>query len=134
MKSINNKIGVSQRRSARQFNVNQSTISRNLKTRTSVCVSKRRSAPKYASSDQEDRAKNNCLKLYKRISPSCNLILDDETYFSLSGNVPANNLFYASDPSTTPADVNFRQKEKYEPHLLVWLAISPKGISSPYFH
>lgn len=134
VKSVENRFGVSQRRLARRFKVSQSTISRTLKTRMSVRVYKRRSAPKYASTDQQHRAKMNCLKLYKRISPICNLILDDEKYFSLSGNVPGNNRFYSSNPSSTPANVKFRQRQKYEPHVLVWLAISSKGVSSPYLH
>lgn len=75
----------------------------------------------------------NYLKLYQRISPYCNLILDDDQYFSLSGNVPRNN-FYSPDLSSTPADVKFRQRQKYKPDVLVWLAISPKGVSSPYVH
>lgn len=134
VKSVENRVGVSQRRLARRFNVTQSTISRNLKTRTSVRVYKRRSAPKYTSTDQENRARMNSLKLYKRLSPTCNLILDDEKYFSLSGNVPGNNRFYSSNPSSTPANVKYRQRQKYEPQLLVWLAISPKGVSFPYLH
>jgi len=68
---VDNKVGVSQRRLGRRFGVNQSTISRNLKKRTSVRVYKRRSAPKYISDDQQKRAKSNCLKLYKNISPNC---------------------------------------------------------------
>lgn len=44
VKSVENPVGVSQQRLARRFNVNQSTISRNLKTRTSVRVYKSRSA------------------------------------------------------------------------------------------
>jgi transposase len=53
VKSVQDRVGVSQRRLARRFNVSQSTISRNLKTRTSVRIYKRRSAPKYTSTDQE---------------------------------------------------------------------------------
>ena len=96
---IDNKVGVSQHRLGRRFGVNRSTISRNLKKRTSVRVYKRRSAPKYISENQQKRAKSNCLKLYKKISPSCQLILDDEKYFTLSGNVPGNNRCYSSDTS-----------------------------------
>ena len=45
VKSVEDRAGVSQRRLARRFNVSQSTISRNLKARTSVRVYQRRSAP-----------------------------------------------------------------------------------------
>ena len=134
VKFVENRVGVSQRRLARRFNVSQSTISRNLKTRPSVRVYKRRSVPQYTSSDQKRRVQINCLKLYKRLFPTCNLILDDEKYFSLSGNVPGNDHFYSSDPSSTPTNVKLRQRQKYEPHLLVWLAISPKGIFARHLH
>jgi len=60
--------------------------------------------------------------------------LDDERYFTLSGNVPGNNRYYSSDPSSAPENIKFIQKQKFEPHLLVWLAISPRGFSNPYIH
>ena len=53
VKCVEDRVGVSQRRLGRRFNVSQSTISRNLKARTSVRVYKRRSAPKYTSTDQQ---------------------------------------------------------------------------------
>ena len=131
---VDNKVGVSQHRLGRRFGVNQSAISRNLKKRTSVRVYKRRSAPKYISDDQQKRAKFNCLKLYKKISPNCQLVLDDEKYFTFSGNFPENNRYYSSDTSSAPENIKFIQKQKFEPHLLVWLAISSRGISDPYIH
>ena len=131
---VDNKVGMSQHRLGRRFGVNQSTISRNLKKRTSVRVYKRRPTPKYISEDQQKRAKSNCLKLYKKVSPNCQLILDDEKYFTFSGNVPGNNRYYSSDTSSAPENIKFIQKQKFEPHLLVWLAISPRGISNPYIH
>ena len=85
---------------------------------------------KYTSDDQQDRARRNCLKDYKRLPPTCNLILDDEKYFALSSNMPSNNQFYSSNPSSTPDHLKFRQQQKYEPHLLVWLIISPRGVFS----
>lgn len=118
VQKVENKVGVSQRRLGRQFGVNQSTISRNLKKRASVRIYTRRSAPKYNNEDRQQRAKSNCLKLYKKISSDCHLILDDEKYFTLSGNVPGNSRYYSSDPSSTPANIKFKQKQKYEPHLL----------------
>ena len=129
---VDNKMGVSQYRLGCQFGVNQSTINRNLKKRTSVRVYKRRSAPKYISEGQQKRAKSNCLKLYKKISPNCQLILDDEKYFTFSGNVPGDNRYYTFDTSSAPENIKFIQKQKFESHLLVWLAISPRGISNPY--
>ena len=30
--------------------------------------------------------------------------------------------------------VKFKQRQKYEPHLLVWLTVSSQEVSSPYIH
>ena len=56
MKTVENKTRVSQRRLARRFAVNHSTISRVLKARTSVKILKRKTAPKYSNEDQQRRA------------------------------------------------------------------------------
>ena len=65
LQTLDNKANVSQRHLARRFGLSQSTISRHLKKRTSVGIHKRRSAPKCKNEDQQQRAKSNCLKLYK---------------------------------------------------------------------
>jgi transposase len=134
IKKVNNKTGVSQRRLGRRFRVHQSTISRIINNRTTIKIYKRKSAPKYTDHDQERRAKLNCLKLYKILKPDVQLILDDEKYFTLSGNSYDSRHYYTSDPKTTPSDLKYRKKKKYEEHLLVWMAISTKGISSIYVH
>ncbi len=82
---------------------------------------------------------NNVLKktgqLYRRISSNCFIIMDDEKYFSLSNvDIPGNSYYYSSDKSTTPPSVKYKNKVKYEPKILVCLAISSKGISEPYIH
>ncbi|CAF4137061.1 unnamed protein product, partial [Rotaria sordida] len=61
--------------------------------------------------------------------------MDDEKYFSLSNvNILGNAYYYTNDKSTTPPDVKYKKKMKYEPKIMVWLAISSKGISEPYIH
>ena len=65
---VDNKVGVSQHPLGRRFGLNQSTIIRNLKKRTSVRIYKRRSAPKYISEDQQKRAKSNCTKNFFQLS------------------------------------------------------------------
>ena len=43
------------------------------------------------SEDQEKRSRKNCGKLYRMILNSCDIVLDDEKYFDLSGdNVQCN--------------------------------------------
>ncbi|CAF5144496.1 unnamed protein product, partial [Rotaria sp. Silwood1] len=119
VKSVNNRTGVSQRELAKDSHVHHSTISRNLRKRTSIRIRKRRTAPKMDSQDQEKRAKTNCGKLYRKLLRGCDLILDDEKYFKLAGdNVNSNRLFYSTDPVTAPTDIKFRKKKKFEPKLM----------------
>lgn len=133
VQAVENKTGVSQRRLGRRFGVHQSTISRVLKIRTSVRVLKRQTAP-YSSYDQERRAQLNSLKVYRLLKPTVNLIIDDEKYFTLTGDIVGNRSYYTSDPSTTPPTVKFKRRMKFEPKLLVRWAVSAKGRSSVYFH
>ena len=46
--------------------------------------------------------------------------------------MPGNAGFYSSDKKKTPVDVRFKCKKKFESKILIWLAISYKGISAPY--
>ena len=115
VESVNNRCGVTQRKLARRFGVHQSTISRNLRRRTSVVIRRRKKAPKMNSTEQETRAQENCDKLYRMLVNGCDIIMDDEKYFKLSGdNVPGNRYFYSNDPSTAPPDVKFQKKAKFE--------------------
>ena len=110
---MNNRSGISQRKIGRRFHVHHSTISRNFRKRTSIRIRKRRMAPKMDSENQEKLAKTNCGKLYHKLLPDCDLILDDEKFFTLTGdNVIGNRFFYSTDPSTAPADAKFREKKR----------------------
>jgi transposase len=111
VRSVTNKTGVSQRRLGRRFSVHQSTISRIIKDQTTIKIYKQKSGPKYTNDDQQRRAKSNCLKLHKILKPNVQLILDDEKYFTLSGNIPCNRQYYTTDPKTTPPEVKFKKNE-----------------------
>jgi hypothetical protein len=63
-----------------------------------------------------------------------NFILDDESYFTLSHTTLAgNDRFYSDNIQKTPEIVKNSYKSKYEEKILVWIAISPMGMSEPYF-
>jgi transposase len=134
VKAVNNKTGISQRRLGRRFDVAQSTISRILKKRTDVRILKRTTAPKYTNEEQQQRAQSYCLKVYRLLTPGVQLIMDDEKYFSLTGDINSNRSYYTTDSSTAPNNVKFKCRTKFEPKLLVWMAVSQKGISSVYIH
>jgi len=44
----------------------------------------------------------------------------------------ANAGFYTSNLDATPNEVKLKRKSKYEPKLLVWIALSEKGVSKHY--
>ena len=70
-------------------------------------------------------ARPKCKRLLQAYRNS-DFILDDESYFTLSNpTLSGNDTFYSNDRTLTPDDL----KPKYEPKVLVWLAISTKGIS-----
>ena len=63
------------------------------------------------------------------------LIIDDEKFFKLSGNnALGNRYFYSTDPSAAPPNIRFQQKTKFESKIMVWMAISAKGVSNVYAH
>ena len=70
---------------------------------------------------KQDQHRNTSMKInnneqnstVQKLSPDCQLILDDEKYFTLSDHVPGNSQYYSSAPT------NIKFKQKYEPHLLV---------------
>ena len=44
-----------------------------------------------------------------------------------------NDRFYSDDINKTPDEVKYAHRQKFESKLLVWLAISPKGVTKPFF-
>ena len=62
---------------------------------------------------QQVRARKNCGKLYRKLLNDCELIMDDEKYFKLTGNnVVGNRYFHSTDPITAPPKVNFQCTSK----------------------
>lgn len=128
---IDHSDGVSQRRVADQFEVHQSTISRTIKHKTSIRYYKKKTAPKRTPL-QMMTSRKKCSKLTK-IFRKKQIIIDDESYFGLSNyKLSINAGFYSSNLDATSKDIKLKRKEKFEPKLLVWVALSPKGISKPY--
>jgi len=57
-------------------------------------------------------------------------VLDNENYFMYeNSDKNANAGIYTRVINTAPDDVKFKMKKKFEKKLLVWLAISKRGIS-----
>ena len=82
---------------------------------------------------QKKAARPKCRKLLQKYG-KVDFIIDDESYFTLSNTTLAgNDRFYSNNLQTTPGNVRYKYKSKYEPKLLVWIAISPRGKSRTLF-
>ena len=87
------------------------------------------------SEEQQRRARKNCGKLYQKLLNDCDLVIDGENFFKLTGNnALRNRYFYSADPSAAPPNIRLQQKTKFESKVMVWMAISAKGVSDVYVH
>lgn len=109
--TVENRVGISQRRLALKFNVSKTCIQENLK-KMDLKYFKRQRAPKYTEKQVEQIPKK-CRKLRREIIDSDTFIIcDDEKYFTFSGvDMPGNAGFYSSDKEKTPVDVRFKPKK-----------------------
>ena len=106
-------------------------ISKIINKKMTIRHCKKTNAPKKTSA-QKAAVRSKCHKLvalfWKKI-----VMIDDEAYFPLSNtNLSGNAGYYTSDPNAMPNEVKFKRKSKYEPKLLVWVALSKKGVSKHY--
>lgn len=128
---FDNKDGVSQRYAAKLFDCTQQHISKTLKT-VGVKARKKQKSPAYTE-DEVTKVKSNCRWMTKNYAGK-SFILDDESYFTLSKyQMPGNDIYYAKEPKNTPPGVKFRFKKKFEPKVMLYVAVSNKGVSEPYF-
>ncbi|CAF1522401.1 unnamed protein product [Rotaria sordida] len=65
----------------------------------------------------------------------CDIVLDDEKYFGLSGdNVQCDQRYYITNSLTTPSHVQYKKKKKFSSKLLVLITIPSKVASDIYVH
>lgn len=76
-------------------------------------------------------------RLYRHIlSIGCEIqiIMDDESYFTFSGsNMAQNDHYYASSSVSAEGSRTFRRQAKFQNKLMMWIAVSPAGMSQPFF-
>ena len=131
VKMFNNADGISQRQEAKKINCDHSYVCKSLKKLGIKCRKKKKS-PKYIN-ENIGKIRSQCRWLVKNYG-KLDFILDDEKYFPLSAShIPGNDIFYSQDPKSAPAEIKFKGKKKFEAKLMLWIAISNKGISAPYF-
>ena len=60
------------------------------------------------------------------------VVMDDESYFTYQGcDMPCNPCYYTGPGGDAPGNVTAWNTSKFPRQLLVWVAISPRGISKP---
>ena len=123
---------VSTRQAARKFGCTHSHIIKTLAKHTNINAFKKKNIPD-RKDGQKERIKA-CIDRLYRNSQGKSIILDDESYFTLThSTINGNNIFYSSDRNETPSSVKYRKNLKFEPKVLVWIAASEKGLSEPFF-
>ena len=131
-RKFNHKKGVSLRKVAKSLNCSKSTIQNMLKMRKNPILCYKRTKRPDRTPIQRLVARPKCRHLYFKFREH-QFIIDDESYFTLSNaNLSGNDIFYSNNRNITANDVKYYDKAKYEPKLLVWVAISPAGISDFY--
>ena len=86
---------------------------------------------KYKDEDAKREASKRCRIFYQKLKTLV-FVIDDEKYCSLSGfQMSANRGYYTSDLSRTPMAVKNYAKKKFEPKVMLWIAMPPKGMSTP---
>ena len=130
-RDVNNKTGLSQRKLGKKYKVDQKTISNSLK-RMGIHYRKRKIAPKQTPA-QKERQRERLVNFVQNLASEDDqrdLVIDDESYFTLSGSgMPGNSGFYTNDSSKTPNHIKHRQKEKFPEKVMIWVAFSRRGIS-----
>lgn len=133
IKAAKNKIGISQRFMARKFGISRTYV-RKILFEGGVKYTKRQKAPLVTEKQktaQKARIRTLSRNSFKKSCPS-EVVMDDESYFTFTGsNMPGNAGFYAEAGSDVPPHIKYRPEAKYPKKVMVWAAISPRGVSRP---
>lgn len=131
-KMFNNKSGCSQRRAARNIGCSQRYIGMMLKDSAHIKKRKKEKIPK-RTLQQKEAARPKCRQISETYR-GFDFILDDESYFTLSNSsLAGNDIYYTDNIENVPENVRYKKQAKFEKKVLVWLAISPRGMSEAFF-
>jgi transposase len=128
-----NEIGRSYRSIGRQRSIHHRTAKKIL-NEAGVVKKKRKKAPK--SNENQKKRQKKCLEKLSRglLRPSNNVdvIMDDESYFTVDGsNCFGNDSYHSFDGLEAPENVKYRFTSKFPSKVMVWIAMSAKGLSDP---
>ena len=130
---VNHHTGISLRKVSRKFDVHRRTIEREL-NRMEIQYRKKKKAHSYAPKQLQE-VPMRAGRLYRTlISSDVELIMDEETFFTLiNESVSANRGFYTTKSDVSSAEVTFKRTQRYSAKVMVWIALSEKGISGTFF-
>jgi hypothetical protein len=125
-----NEIGRPYRSIGRKLNIDPKTAKKIL-TEAGVVKKKRKKAPK--SNENQKKRQKKCLEKWRRnlLRPSndIDVILDDE-YFTVDGyNCFGNDSYHSNQGLEASENVKFKFTSKFPSKVMVWIAISSKGLS-----
>lgn len=127
-KRLNNSDSTSFRAEANRIGCDPMHVVRTAKKMGILCRKKQK-APFYKNG-QVNCIKTACRWLHDN-SRGLSFVLDDESYFTLTGSQPQR--FYTTDKDAAPDNVKFRGVRKFEPKIMLYIAVSERGISKPFF-
>jgi transposase len=131
-KFFDHKSGCSQRRIARRLGCSHSYVNKILKEKTTVRYYKKIKKPN-TTAKQKEQNRSKCRRILEDFK-NFDFLIDDESYFTLTHSaLPGNSGFYSSDKNLTPPKSKYKYQDKYPTKILVWLCISPRGVSTPFF-
>lgn len=128
-KKIDNSDDLSFNQVAKQLNCHRTHVSRTLRTKCGIKHRKKIKCPKYKSDEELNQAKSLCSRLERQFRNK-SVIQDDETYFELSNT--ANDSFKSSNPQEAPREIKYKEKQKFCPKIMVWMAGSERGRSEVF--
>jgi transposase len=134
-KRVDGRKGVSQIKLAKKYDITQQYVSKIL-IKNGINYYKRKTKPKVTENQKNVIKKRLNLLCKNEMKPSNGLevVVDDESYFPLMGdNTPGNDGYYTSDNTNVNSDVKYKSKSKFQTKVLMWIAISSRGRSRPYF-
>jgi len=127
-KDFQNNDKFSMRRAAQKYDASVGYVHKTVTKKLKMKYRKKKTIPD-RSEEQTALAQTKCGRLHRKFATR-EFVLDDESYFTFShSRITGNEGFYTKDVSTAPADVKYTKKRKFEQKVLVWIAMSPKGLS-----
>ena len=126
------KVALSWRSLARKFCRSDKTIKKDV-TDLGIIKKKRITAPK----SDENQMKRQRMRLNKarkgslRALNGLTVVMDDEAYYPYKRDY--SNYYFSSGKNEVKRNIKYKTKEKFPKKLLVWIALSEKGHSEPFF-